>query len=617
MKKKQGNFKAVLRFLPKALPWFVLTIISSAMITVLDSITPQLVRMTVDSIIGDSKPDVPKIVMWVVEKLGGISHIRENMYLIAITVVVFALGSALMRYTSRASGAKGSEIYTESMRNSLFSHIQRLPYKWHVANQTGDIIQRCTSDVNTVKSFISGQLPDVFRLVFLICFSSYMMFTMNWKIALLAIAFVPFVFMYSMLFNKKIHKEFTKADEAEGELSTIAQENITGVRVVRAFGREAHERDKFEKQNNIYTENWVVLGKTMGWFWGTSDFVSGFQMLSVIVFGIFCASAGDLTAGEFIAFISYNSMLTWPVRQLGRLISQLSRASVSAERIAYILNEEEEKDMPHEVDMPDGDIVFDNVTFAYSSELQPVLKNVSFTIKKGEMFAILGGTGSGKSTLVLLLHRLYDLEDGCGTITVGGVDIRNIKRSSLRSRIGMILQEPFLFSKTVGENIAITEDSGADTEKISEKVKHAASLASISDEIESFADKYDTVVGERGVTLSGGQKQRVAIARQFVRENEYIILDDSLSAVDTETDSKIRAAITRESKNATVIIISHRVTTLSQADSILVLENGRVAEYGAPSELLQNGKTYSKIYELQTCVPDSDNYLKGSEVDND
>ncbi|MBE6608489.1 MAG: ABC transporter ATP-binding protein [Ruminococcaceae bacterium] len=613
MNKKQSKFGPVLKFLPKALPWFVITVLSSAMITVLDSITPQLVRMTVDSIIGDSKPDVPKIVMWVVEKLGGIEKIKENMYLIAITVVAFAFGSALMRYISRASGAKGSEIYTETMRNSLFSHIQKLPYKWHVANQTGDIIQRCTSDVNTVKTFISGQLPDVFRLVFLIGFSSYMMFTMNWKIALLAISFVPFVFLYSMLFNKKIHKEFGKADEAEGELSTIAQENITGVRIVRAFGREAYEKDKFEKQNNIYTESWVVLGKTMGWFWGISDFVSGFQMLSVIVFGIFCAASGDLTEGEFIAFVSYNGMLTWPVRQLGRLVSQLSRASVSAERIAYILNEEEEKDMPHEVDMPDGDIVFDNVTFSYSPELQPVLKNISFTIKKGEMFAILGGTGSGKSTLVLLLHRLYDLDENCGTITIGGVDIRNIKRSSLRSKIGMILQEPFLFSKTIGENIAITEKSADNSEEINEKIRYAASLASISDEIEAFADKYDTVVGERGVTLSGGQKQRVAIARQFVRENEYIVLDDSLSAVDTETDSKIRSAIVRESKNSTVIIISHRVTTLSQANKILVLENGRVSEYGTPAELLNNGKTYSKIYELQTCVPDSEINLKGSE----
>ncbi len=614
MNKKQNKFKAVLKFLPKALPWFVITVLSSAMITVLDSITPQLVRMTVDSIIGNSKPDVPKIVMWVVEKLGGIERIRENMYLIAITVVAFAFGSALMRYISRASGAKGSEIYTETMRNSLFSHIQRLPYRWHVANQTGDIIQRCTSDVNTVKTFISGQLPDVFRLVFLIGFSSYMMFTMNWRIALLAISFVPFVFLYSMLFNKKIHKEFGKADEAEGELSTIAQENITGVRIVRAFGREAYEKDKFEKQNNIYTENWVVLGKTMGWFWGISDFVSGFQMLSVIVFGIFCAASGTLTEGEFIAFISYNAMLTWPVRQLGRLVSQLSRASVSAERIAYILNEQEEKDSPDEVDMPEGDIVFDNVTFAYSPELQPVLKNVSFTIKRGEMFAILGGTGSGKSTLVLLLHRLYDLEENCGTITIGGVDIKNIKRSSLRAKIGMILQEPFLFSKTIGENIAITEKISENTEEINEKIKNAASLASIADEIDSFADKYDTVVGERGVTLSGGQKQRVAIARQFVRENEYIVLDDSLSAVDTETDSKIRSAIMHESKDSTVIIISHRVTTLSQANKILVLENGRVSEYGTPSELLKNGGTYSKIYELQTCVPDSEGALKGSDL---
>ncbi len=594
-----------MRYLPRAVPFLTITVLASAAITVFDSLIPQIVRMTVDSVIGDVEPDVPASIMYFVDLFGGIDGLRRNMIVLAVGIVLVSLASALMKYISRTAGARGSEIYTMELRNALFSHIQKLPYSWHIENQTGDIIQRCTSDVNTVKTFISGELPTVFRLIFLIIFSAVMMFAMNYKITLLAVAFVPFIFMYSMLFHSRIHKEFSKADEAEGELSTIAQENISGVRVVRAFGREAYERDKFERQNNVYAKSSIALAKTMGIFWGVSDLFSGVQTLSVIVFGIFAASWGELTAGEFIAFISYNQMLSWPVRQLGRMISQMSRAGVSAGRIAYILSSEVERDEPDEVDMPDGDIVFDNVTFSYGKDLPPVLKNVSFTIKRGETFAILGGCGSGKTTLVLLLHRLYELPDGAGRITIGGVDIKNIKRSSLREKIGMILQEPFLFSKTIGENIAITESEGFSGDAVA-KVSHAAEAANIDREINSFAQKYDTVVGERGVTLSGGQKQRVAIARQLIRGSEYIVLDDSLSAVDTETDEKIRNAISKESAGSTVIIISHRVTTLSQADTILVLDGGEVSECGSPEYLAGTGGIYSQIYKLQEYMPENE-----------
>lgn len=594
-----------MKYLPRAVPFFVITILTSMAVTVFDSLIPQIVRMTVDSVIGNLEPDVPRSIMYFVDLFGGIEGLRQNMIVLAAGIILISFASALMKYISRAASARGSEIYTMELRNALFSHIQKLPYSWHVENQTGDIIQRCTSDVNTVKTFISGELPDVFRLVFLIIFSAAMMFSMNYKIALLAVAFVPFIFVYSMVFHSRIHKEFTKADEAEGELSTIAQENISGVRVVRAFGREAYERDKFERQNNVYTNSWITLSKTMGAYWGISDLVACLQTLSVIIFGVFAAAAGELTSGEFIAFISYNSMMSWPVRQLGRLISQMSRAGVSSGRIAYILSSETERDLPEEVDMPDGDIVFDNVTFSYGDELPPVLKNVSFTIKRGETFAILGGCGSGKTTLVLLLHRLYELKPEHGRITIGGVDIKSIKRSSLREKIGMILQEPFLFSKTIGENIAITEADGYRGDAI-ERTAHAAEKANIDREINAFAQKYDTVVGERGVTLSGGQKQRVAIARQLIRGSEYIILDDSLSAVDTETDEKIRSSIAHERRGATVILISHRVTTLSQADKILVLDRGEVAELGSPAELAVSGGIYARICKLQEYSPEDE-----------
>ena len=325
--------------------------------------------------------------------------------------------------------------------------------------------------------------------------------------------------------------------------------------------------------------------------------MSCLQVLAIIIVGTVFAVNGSLTTGEFIAFISYNGMLVWPVRRLGRIISEMSKASVSVSRLRYILDSEEEKDMPDAVE-PDmnGDVVFENVSFSYNSE-KYVLKNVSFTIKAGSTLGILGATGSGKSTLIHLLDKLYPLAPDCGRITIGGVDIAQIKSSWLRKNVGVVLQEPFLFSRSIGENIAVT-DSYADEEN----VKRAASIACISQDVDNMTQGYDTIVGERGVTLSGGQKQRVAIARTLLLDTPIIVFDDSLSAVDTETDRKIRLALNEKTENKTVILISHRVVSLMQADKILVLENGEAVEFGSHAELLANDGIYKRIYDAQSAI---------------
>ena len=342
----------------------------------------------------------------------------------------------------------------------------------------------------------------------------------------------------------------------------------------------------------------------MSVYWASGDLITNLQVLTVMVTGVVFAVNGRITLGEFMAFISYNASLTWPVRSLGRIISDMSKAGVSMERVAYILEAEEEKaakeaageaagETAGRKPVMTGDICFHNVSFAYSPD-HPVLKNVNFTIPSGSTFAILGATGSGKSTLVHLLNRLYDLPEECGSITIGGVDIRDMDRQYLRQNIGMVLQEPFLFSRTIRENIGITKEKLLD-----EEIHHAAGIACVDEAIQHFTDGYDTIVGERGVTLSGGQKQRVAIARMLMKEAPILVFDDSLSAVDTETDNKIRKELKKEMEKATVIMISHRITSLMQADCIIVMDKGEIQQMGTHEELIHQEGPYRDIYEIQ------------------
>lgn len=600
----------VLEFLKGNIHYFVISVLSSLMVTGLDMISPQLIRTTVDSILGSEPLALPALFVEKIQEIGGVTFLRERIWIIGIAIVVVALFTALFRYTSALYNTKGAESLVRTMRNRLFSHIQRLPFSWHMKNQTGDIIQRCTSDVDMIKNFISEQLTSVFRIVILITMALSFMFSMNGKLALVALIFIPIIITYSAYFHSHIRDGFTRCDENEGVLSTIAQENLTGVRVVRAFGREKFEKDRFEKQNNIYTDAWMHLCKFLALFWGAGDLFSGLQVMLIVIFGaVFCVN-GQMTAGEFIAFISYNSMLIWPVRHLGRMISEMSKAGVSIERIRYIMNSPAEQDKENAV-TPDmcGDIVFDKVSFGYGEV--PVLQDVSFTIPQGTTFGILGSTGSGKSTLMYLLNRLYDLPAENGKITIGGVDVADMKGDWVRSHIGMVLQEPFLFSRTIAENIGIAMKNGAGhisgmttQEMTLSEIRKAAAIACVDSSITEFTNGYDTMVGERGVTLSGGQKQRTAIARMLTQKTPIMVFDDSLSAVDADTDARIRQELRKNLGDSTVILIAHRVTTLMQADKIMVLDKGRIAELGTHEELMEKNGIYRKIYDMQMTLPE-------------
>ncbi len=591
---KMSRVQLIFLFLRGSKRYYLLAILGSLFVTLTEMITPQIIKLTVDSVIGSEPLRVPGFLVALIDAVGGVEALKGNLLWIAAAVVLIAALTAVFRFVNLLETARASETFVCRIRNLLFAHIQRLPFAWHMKNQTGDIIQRCTSDVDTVRNFVTDQFMNVVRISILLVLSLSFMISMNLRLSVVAMVSIPVIFTYSMIFQRKISDRFTKCDESEGVLSTIAQENLTGVRVVRAFGREKYEKDRFEKQNNVYTNLWMRLCKVLAIFWGTGDFVSLLQVMLIIVLGSVLSVQGEMTAGEFIAFISYNSMLTWPVRQLGRVIADMSKASVSIDRINYIMSSPEEADRPGALE-PDlkQDIVFDHVTFAYDDN-PPVLKDVSFTIPAGSTFAILGSTSSGKSTLMYLLNRLYEVPEGCGTVSIGGVDVRDIRADYLRRGVGMCLQEPFLFSRTIRENIGITArdmDMG--------EIRRAASIACVDEAISDFAHGYDTVVGERGVTLSGGQKQRTAIARMLTQRAPIMVFDDSLSAVDAETDLKIRTQLKTHLGGSTVILISHRVTTLMSADCILVLDKGRVQQMGTHEELMAQEGIYRHIFNMQ------------------
>ncbi len=579
MKIQNRKFRITAKFFTGAKKYFVMAVFASFITTILNSLTPQIFRFTIDSVLGSNQ----------------YPFLSEHLWIMALVVIGVAVMSGIFLYVGRVGTALAGETFAKNMRDALFVHVQKLPMSWHDKNQTGDIIQRCTSDVEVIRNFVVTQLLEVFRTSFLVIVSFAMMMSMNVKLSLIVLAFVPVVVLYSAIFYRLIARRFTDADEAEGELSTVVQENATGVRVVRAFGREKFEMDRFREKNDAFAKLWIKLGTLSGLYWGVGDLITGLQVVTIIVLGAVEAVRGTISVGEFVAFASYNTTLVWPIRGLGRILSDMSKAGVSFERVDYIIRGEEEgySEQKRKSEQLTEDIQFSHVSFSYEDG-QDVLSDVSFEIPAGTTFGILGGTGSGKSTIVQLLTRLYECEKNGGTIRIGGRDIREIPLEELRDKVGMVLQEPFLYSRTIKENICASRPDVS-----MEEIRKAAQIACVDDAIMSFPDGYDTLVGERGVTLSGGQRQRVAIARMLLSRSPVMVFDDSLSAVDAKTDYQIRLALKKERGDSTLILISHRITTLMGADQIMVLNHGKIEELGTHEELIEREGIYRKIYEIQ------------------
>ena len=593
MNKKKGRFRTLLGYTRGyRLPLFgAFAILICELL--LSFANPLVLSVTIDSVLDSNPLNVPGYFAAIINALGGIEVIRNNLWIMSLLMIAMQLISGGLSFLRPCLTSRASEGIVKRLRDDYYSHVQRLPYSYHTAAQTGDLIQRATTDIDMVRRFLSGFLLEFIRTTVFIIVGFFLIASIHLPLTLITFSLMPFIVLDSLLFVRKIEQLNDSFEQQEGKVYTVIQENLTGARVVRAFGRQKLELEKLTDANEDLRGKHIKLNNTLAFLWSSLDVLCGLQIALVSICGIIFAVKGSLSLGQYTAFLSYIFIFLWPIRNFGRVLSNMSKAFIAVNRIEEVMAEPEEDACEGGL-TPDlgGDIVFENVSFAYGEH--EVLENLSMTIPGGKTIAILGGTGSGKSTLVQLLQRLYDPTDG--RITVGGVDITQIKKSYLRDKTGIVMQEPFLYSKTIMQNIGIKQE---DPEP--EAVYAAASTASIHDDILEFENGYDTIVGERGVTLSGGQKQRVAIARTLMSDSNILIFDDSLSAVDTETDMKIRKSLLEKRRGVTTIIISHRISTLMEADKIFVLKNGQILESGTHDELIamENG-AYRRVFEIQS-----------------
>jgi ATP-binding cassette subfamily B protein len=519
--------------------------------------------------------------------------------LVALGFVLLALVQGAFTFVSGKLAAQTAEGITLRLRNYLFDHIQRLSFTYHDHTSTGELIQRSTSDVEAMRRFFADQAIGVGRIVLLFAVNLAALLLLNWQLALLSVIVVPLVVLTSILFFRQVSKAYEAYQEQDAVLSTTLQENLTGVRVVKAFARQEYERNKFEG------DNWekYMRGRRLlimhSLFWPISDILCGFQMLGGFAAGAVMAINGTITVGEYLAYAGLVIWLIWPMRNLGRLIVQMSTGLVSFGRVEKVIGEDREPLTEGAYSPPEyvrGDIVFEDVGFRYDKD-SAALKEISFHCKPGQVVALLGPTGSGKSTLVNLVPRFYQYTSG--SLTLDGVELSDYPRRFLRQQIGIVEQEPFLFSRTIRENITY----GVGREIDDAEVEGAARAAAIHDTILTFPERYDTLVGEKGVTLSGGQKQRVAIARTLLRDPAILILDDSTSSVDTGTEAEIRAALDRLMVGRTTFVIAHRIQSLMNADLILVLDQGRIVQRGKHQELMAHEDgIYRRIYDMQARI---------------
>lgn len=533
-----------------------------------------------------------------IDNVLGVVDKTDLLPLIALGFVALALVQGLFTFLSGRLAALTAEGVVLRLRNYLFDQIQRLSFSYHDQTPTGELIQRSTSDVDAIRRFFADQAIAVGRILALFFVNLAALLMLNWQLALLSIVVVPIVVLMSYFFFRRVSKAYEAYQEQDAVVSTTLQENLSGVRVVKAFARQAYERDKFDKDNweKYIRGRRVLIMHSL--FWPVSDILCGFQMLAGFFIGAVMAINGTITVGTYVAYAGMVIWIIWPIRNLGRLIVQMSTGMVSYGRVAKVIAEEREPLDEGTIEPPDcvqGHILFENVGFEYDEE-NPVLKDINFDCQPGQVVALLGPTGSGKTTLVNLLPRFYDYTSG--NLTLDGAEIKDYPRHFLRSQIGIVEQEPFLFSRTLRENIAY----GAQRDVSDAEIKAAARAAAIHDSILNFPDGYDTLVGEKGVTLSGGQKQRIAIARTLLKDPRILILDDSTSSVDTETEAKIRGALDYLMQGRTTFIIAHRIQSVMNADLILVLDHGRVVQRGTHDELLSQDGIYRRIYDMQARI---------------
>ena len=564
---------------------------------------PVVFKVAIDHIIEGRPSEGFGPMRSLVRRLGGGNMLAGNLWMAALAVVAITMVSGFLTYLKGRWSGIASEAVARDLRNRLYDHIQHLPCTYHDTSDTGDLLQRCTSDVETFRAFLAVQGAEIGRAGIAVLVVFPYMLWVNVPLALLAMAAVPVVLTFAIVFFVKMRNTFRLCDEAEAVMTTRLQENLTGIRVVRAFARQEYECEQFAEDNALFRNRRFRLIRIMAVYWSCSNFLCTCQIGLVLLAGAHMirggsAGAGGLTVGGLVAMMFYMRMFLWPIRHLGRVLGEAGKAVVAMERLGEILDEPREVSNVSATGVPgrlDGRIEISDLNFSHGQA--KVLNGVSVNVAAGQTLAVLGPSGSGKTTLVNLLLCLYDYDPGArsgGSIRLDGIELSSLDRKFVRSQIGVVMQEPFLYSRSVRDNIRIGHSGAAEDEIIS-----AAASSSMHESIEDFDKGYDTLVGERGVTLSGGQRQRLALARAILRNPPILILDDALSAVDTQTEQMILEALRNRHGRGTTLVIAHRLSTLMHADRIIVLEGGRIVQDGTHKSLVGVDGMYRRLWQVQ------------------
>lgn len=557
-------------------------------------LVPLVPQVIIDGVLSRDAAEAATLVQRAVAYGGGREFLRSHLWIAALLIAALTGAAGLFTYLRGRWSAMASEAIARRVRDRLYDQLQHLPCTYHDQAETGDQVQRCTSDVETLRRFLATQIVEIGRAAFMMLIPIPLMLALDVRMTIISILTVPPIVAFSLIFFRRVRIYFKAADEAEGSLTSTIQENLTGIRVVRAFARQDFEQERFDDRNGTHRHLHYRLFKLMGAYWSLSDVLCMGQKGLVVAAGGYWLAIGELQVGTFYFFLAAVNMFIWPVRMMGRILTDLGKALVAIERIGEILNHPRESDpiAPAALAESRGEVVFEGVTFTHGGTTK-VLDDVSLRIAPGETWALLGPSGSGKTTIVNLLLRFYDADTGA--IKIDGQDIRQLSRQDARRKIAVVMQEPFLYSKSLKENIWLGRKSAEEPE-----IFEAAATACVHDAITEFDQGYDTMVGERGVTLSGGQRQRVALARALLDKPAVLILDDALSAVDTDTEALILRALERHDGAGTRIVIAHRLSTLMGADRILVLDRGRVIQRGTHAELIATEGLYRRLWRIQT-----------------